>query len=125
MANFSIAMLGIGPYITASIILQLLTMIFPAMKEMYYEQGELGRAKFVRYTRIMTVFLAFFQGFAFLNLLKKQGVVGTLDPFELFRNIILVTAGSIIFMWLGELISEQKIGSGSSLIIFTKQYLDL
>ncbi|KKS08307.1 MAG: preprotein translocase subunit SecY [Candidatus Brennerbacteria bacterium RIFOXYC1_FULL_41_11] len=118
MANFSIAMLGIGPYITASIILQLLTMIFPAMKEMYYEQGELGRAKFVRYTRIMTVFLAFFQGFAFLNLLKKQGVVGTLDPFELFRNIILVTAGSIIFMWLGELISEQKIGSGSSLIIF-------
>ncbi|HCI05203.1 MAG: Protein translocase subunit SecY [Parcubacteria group bacterium GW2011_GWC1_45_9] len=118
LANFSIAMLGIGPYITASIILQLLTMIFPAMKAMYYEEGEIGRAKFVKYTRYATVFLAFFQGFAFLNLLKKQGVIGSLEPFELFRNIILVTAGSIIFMWLGELISEQKIGSGSSLIIF-------
>jgi len=111
-------MLGIGPYITASIILQLLTMIFPAMKAMYYEEGEIGRAKFVRYTRFLTVFLAFFQGFAYLNLLKRQGVIGVLEPFDLFRNIILVTAGAIIFMWLGELISEQKIGSGSSLIIF-------
>ena len=118
LANFSVAMLGIGPYITASIILQLLTMIFPAMKAMYYEEGEIGRAKFVRYTRFLTVFLAFFQGFAYLNLLKRQGVIGVLEPFDLFRNIILVTAGAIIFMWLGELISEQKIGSGSSLIIF-------
>ncbi len=125
LANFSVAMLGIGPYITASIILQLLTMIFPAMKAMYYEEGEIGRAKFVRYTRLLTVFLAFFQGFAFLNLLKRQGVIGVLEPFDLLRNIILVVAGSIIFMWLGELISEQKIGSGSSLIIFAGIISDL
>ncbi len=125
LANFSVAMLGIGPYITASIILQLLTMIFPAMKAMYYEEGEIGRAKFVRYTRFLTVFLAFFQGFAYLNLLKRQGVIGVLEPFDLLRNIILVMAGSIIFMWLGELISEQKIGSGSSLIIFAGIISDL
>lgn len=118
LANFSVAMLGIGPYITASIILQLLTLIFPSLKEMYYEEGEAGRAKFVRYTRFLTVGLAFIQGFAFLSYLKTQGMIVTLSGLELLRNLSLITAGSVIFMWLGELISEQKIGNGSSLIIF-------
>ncbi|MEW5805207.1 MAG: preprotein translocase subunit SecY [Patescibacteria group bacterium] len=125
LANFSVAMLGIGPYITASIIFQLLTMIFPSLKEMYYEQGEAGRAKFVRYTRFLTVVLAFIQGFAFLSYLKNQGVILELSGFELFRNLSLITAGSVIFMWLGELISEQKIGNGSSLIIFAGIVTDL
>jgi preprotein translocase subunit SecY len=125
LANFSVAMLGIGPYITASIIFQLLTLIFPSLKEMYYEQGEAGRAKFVRYSRFLTVFLAFIQGFSFLSYLKTQGLILELPVFELFRNITLITAGSVIFMWLGELISEQKIGNGSSLIIFAGIVTDL
>lgn len=125
LANFSVAMLGINPYITASIVLQLLMMIFPALKALYYEEGEAGRAKFVRYTRFLTVFLAFFQGFGFMSILRRQEIISSLDPFELFRNVVLVTAGSMIFMWLGELISEQKIGSGSSLLIFAGIITDL
>jgi preprotein translocase subunit SecY len=92
---------------------------------MYYEQGEAGRAKFVRYSRFLTVFLAFIQGFSFLSYLKTQGLILELPVFELFRNITLITAGSVIFMWLGELISEQKIGNGSSLIIFAGIVTDL
>ena len=118
LSNFSLAMLGVGPYITATIILQLLTMIFPALKEMYYEEGEAGRAKFNQYSRYLTVFLALIQGFSLLNYLKLNGVLSALGSFDIARNIILITAGSMFLMWLGELISEQKIGNGISLLIF-------
>jgi len=118
LSNFSIAMLGVGPYITATIIFQLLTLIFPRIKEMYYEEGEAGRAKFNQYSRYLTVPLAIVQAFAFLTLLKNQGALGPIAGFDMFRNVMLVTAGSIFLMWLGELITEKKIGNGISLIIF-------
>ena len=118
MEKLSIAMLGVAPYITATIIMQLLTMIFPSFKEMYYEEGEAGRAKFNRYSRYLTVPLAFLQSYGFLNLLISQNVVPAMGLFDLLRNVIIITAGSMILLWIGEIISEQKIGNGVSLIIF-------
>ena len=118
MENFSLVMLGVGPYITASIIMQLLTMIFPQIKEMYQEAGEAGRQKFNQYTRCATVPLAMLQGFAMITLLKNQGIIGNIDKFDMAIAISLITAGTIFLMWLGELISEKKIGNGISLIIF-------
>ena len=116
--NLSIAMLGVGPYITASIIMQLLTMIFPALKKMYYEDGPAGRAKFNRYSRYITVPLALLQSYGFLNLLISQQAINPLSPIDMFKNVIIITAGSVILMWIGEIISEQKIGNGISLLIF-------
>ena len=118
LSKLSIIMLGVGPYITATIIMQLLTMIFPKLKEMYYEEGAAGRAKFNRYSRYLTVPLAGLQAYGFLNLLASQGVVGHLGMLDLMRNVVVITAGSTLVMWIGELISEYKIGNGISLIIF-------
>jgi len=116
--HLSIVMLGVGPYITATIIMQLLTMVFPRMKEIYYEEGEAGRQKFNQYSRLLSVPLAALQGYSFLNLLISQKVINPLSPLALIRNAILVTAGTMFLMWIGELISEYKIGNGISLIIF-------
>ncbi len=118
LSNLSIMMLGVGPYITGSIIMQLLTMMSDRMKQMYYEEGAMGRAKFNQYSRYLTVPLAVLQGYGFLNLLMRQGVLGQLGPFAMVTNVLVITAGSCILMWIGELISEQKIGNGISLIIF-------
>ncbi len=118
LSNLSIVMLGVGPYITSSIIMQLLTMIFPNLKEIYYEQGEIGRAKFNRISRYLTVPLAGLQAYGFLNLLISQNVLAPLSAFDTVRNILIVSAGSMLLVWLGELLSEQKIGNGVSLIIF-------
>lgn len=118
LSNLSIVMLGVGPYITSTIIMQLLTMIFPNLKEIYYEQGEIGRAKFNRISRYLTVPLAGLQSYGFLNLLISQNVLAPFAPFNAIRNVLIVTAGSMLLVWLGELISEQKIGNGISLIIF-------
>jgi len=116
--NLSIAMLGVGPYITATIIMQLLMMIFPSIKEMYYEGGATGRAKFNRYSRYLTIPLAALQSYGFLNLLLSQGALNPLSGFEMFRNVVIIAAGSMVLTWLGELITEQKIGNGTSMIIF-------
>jgi len=116
--NLSIVMLGVSPYITATIIMQLLTMIFPKLKEMYYEEGAIGRAKFNRWSRYITVPLAGLQGYGFLNLLISQGVVPHLTFFDLIKDVIIICAGSMVLLWVGELITEQKIGNGISLIIF-------
>ncbi len=118
LENLSIAMLGVAPYITATIIMQLLTMIFPKLKEMYYEEGAAGKAKFNRYSRYLTVPLAFLQAYGFLNLLSSQDIIPRAGLFDTIANVILITAGSMILVWIGELISEQKIGNGISLIIF-------
>jgi preprotein translocase subunit SecY len=125
LANFSLAMLGVGPYINATIILQLLTLIFPSFKEMYYEEGEMGRAKFNQYARYLTVVLGLLQAFGLLNLLRANGIVSPLSVFDTIRHITLVTAGSMFLMWLGELISEQKIGNGISLLIFAGIITDI
>ena len=116
--NLSIVMLGVAPYITATIIMQLLTMIFPKLKAMYYEEGAIGRAKFNRWSRYLTVPLAILQGYGFLNLLISQNVVPHLGFFDLIKNVIIITAGTMILVWIGELITERKIGNGISLIIF-------
>lgn len=118
LEKFSIVMMGLGPYITATIILQLLTMIFPQLERLYKEEGEAGRQKFNQYGRIMTVPLAMLQAFAMLALLKRQQVIGEMSGLALFGSILTVTAGSIFLMWLGELISEKGIGNGVSLLIF-------
>ena len=116
--NLSIVMLGLGPYITATIILQLLTMIFPKLAEMYKEEGEAGRRKFNQYGRILTVPLAMLQSYAMLSLFQRQQVISELSPVTLFASIIVATGGTIFLMWLGELISEKGIGNGVSLLIF-------
>ncbi len=118
LSSLSIVMLGVSPYITASIIMQLMTMMIPKLKEMYHEEGEAGKKKFSQYSRLLTIPLAFIQGFGFLKLLQTQGVVSHLGNFELFTNIIVIMAGSVLLMWVGELISEYGIGNGVSLLIF-------
>ena len=118
LANMSVVMLGVGPYITATIIMQLLSMIFPRLKEIYQEEGEAGRQKFNQYSRYLTVPLGFLQGLALLTLLERQQVLVGLTLFDRLVNVIIVTAGSVFLMWIGELISEHGIGNGVSLIIF-------
>lgn len=118
MSNLSIVMLGVGPYITATIIMQLLTMIFPRLKELYMEEGEVGRQKFNQFSRFLTPPLAFAQGYALLLLLERQGILGDITLFGHIVNAIIVMAGSMLLTWLGELISEHGIGNGVSLLIF-------
>jgi len=118
LSNVSIVLLGVGPYITSSIIMQLLTMIFPALEKLQKEEGEAGRQKFNMWTRWITVPLAAVQTFAMINLLKSQGVMGTLTVFDMATILAVATAGTIFLMWLGELITEKGIGNGVSLIIF-------
>jgi len=117
LGNLSIAMLGVSPYITASIIMQLFTMIIPRMKEMYQEEGEAGRERFNQYARMLTVPLALMQGYALLTLLIRQQILPPLDFFGYLSNLIVVTAGTVFLMWLGELITEKGIGNGVSLMI--------
>ncbi|HOF50537.1 MAG TPA: preprotein translocase subunit SecY [Candidatus Colwellbacteria bacterium] len=116
--KLSIGMLGVSPYITATIILQLLTMIFPKLKEYYYENGAVGRAKFQRLGRYLTVPLALVQGFAFLKYLAAQGgIITAMELPAMALNLLFIVAGSLIMIWIGEMISEQKLGDGISLII--------
>ncbi len=117
LANLSIMMLGVGPYITATIIMQLLTIVFPSFKEMYYEEGARGQAKFNQYSRLLTVPLAIVNAYGFLTLLISQGVIDRPAPFAFMTNIMVVACGSMVALWLGELITEQKVGNGISLII--------
>lgn len=118
LSSLSIMMLGVAPYITAAIIMQLMTVMFPKIKEMYHNEGQAGRRKFTQISRLLTVPLAAIQGFSFLLLLEQQGVIGGLTPFGLGVNIIIITAGSVLIMWVGELISEFGIGNGVSILIF-------
>lgn len=118
LSSFSIIMLGVGPYITASIIMQLFTVLIPKFKEMYQEEGEIGRKKFSQYSRLLTVPLAIVQGYAILTLLTSQKIVDPLSGPEMIFNILIITTGSLLLMWLGEQINEYGIGNGVSLIIF-------
>jgi preprotein translocase subunit SecY len=116
--NLSIIMLGLGPYITAVIIMQLLTMIFPQLERMYKEEGEAGRQKFNQYSRLATVPLAMLQGYGMLTLLQRQQIIESLSANLIFTSILTVAAGTVFLMWLGELITEKGIGNGVSLLIF-------
>lgn len=119
LSQLSIVMLGVGPYITGSIIMQLLTILSPKLKEMYQEDGEVGRRKFAQYGRMITVPLALLQAFSFIKLLENQGVITHLSGLQLTTNLLVITAGSVLLMWIGELITEYGIGNGISLIIFS------
>ncbi|MDZ7798073.1 MAG: preprotein translocase subunit SecY [Patescibacteria group bacterium] len=118
MSNFSVVMLGIAPYITSSIIFQLLTVIVPRLAELQKEES--GRQKINQWQRMLTVPLAIVQSYATIHILKQQGqgIITGLDGFNLVVAIVTITAGSLFLMWLGELISEKKIGNGISLLIF-------
>lgn len=122
LSQLSIVMLGIGPYITASIIMQVLTFVSPKLKAMYQgEDGQGSRRKYIQYGRMITVPIAIIQGFSFLSLLQNQGVLGA-DGYGLMEKIIgtlIITAGAMVVMWIGELISEFGIGNGSSMIVAT------
>lgn len=118
LSNLSIIMLGVGPYITGSIIMQLLTIMVPALKKMYHEEGEAGRKKFTQYSRILTVPLAVIQGYSLLAILESQKILVNLTMFDRITNVIIVVAGAMFIMWIGELMSEFGIGNGVSLLIF-------
>lgn len=118
LSQLSIVMLGVGPYITGSIIMQLLTVMSSRLKEMYQEEGDAGRAKFAQYGRMLAIPFALIQGFSLIKLLESQSVIAALTPFDLMVNLIVITAGSMLLMWIGELITEYGIGNGVSLIIF-------
>jgi len=118
METFSIVMMGVAPYITSSIIFQLLGMIVPSIEEMQKEES--GRQKINMWTRWLTVPLAALQAYGMITLLQRgsAGILGNITPFDYLAMIITITAGSIFLMWIGELISEKKVGNGISLLIF-------
>jgi len=118
LSRLSIIMLGVGPYITASIIMQLMTMMSEKLKNLYHDEGEAGRKKISQYSRLLTVPLAVLQGYAFLSLLKNQGILGSLTNFEIFTNVAVIVGGAMLIVWVGELMSEFSIGNGVSIIIF-------
>lgn len=130
LQNFSVVMLGLSPYITASIIFQLLTYIIPRLEELSKE-GERGQQRINQWTRMLTVPLAALQAYGTITLLSKggtsflrggvanaQGVIPALPLPTLVAAVVAIVAGSMFLMWIGELISEKKIGNGTSLIIF-------
>ncbi|MDP3883150.1 MAG: preprotein translocase subunit SecY [Candidatus Staskawiczbacteria bacterium] len=118
LSNFSIVLLGLGPYITATIILQLLTMIFPALEKLYKEEGEAGRQKFNQYSRLLTIPLAAFEGYGLLSVFIRQGLISGFTLTNMISAIVTITAGAMFLMWIGEIISEQGMGNGISLLIF-------
>ena len=117
LANFSLVALGLGPYINASIIMQLLSVIYPKLEELQKE-GEYGRELVNQYTRLLTVPIALLQGIGMYFLLKGQGVIRNLDPIQLVALLVTIVAGTILTVWLGELITEYGVGNGISLLIF-------
>ncbi len=118
LKQMSIIMLGVSPYITASIIMQLATIMSPKIKAMYQEEGDTGRRKMTQYSRMLTVPLAVIQGFGFISLLRSQNILGEVTSFEIAVIITVAVAGSLLLTWVGELVTEFGIGNGVSLIIF-------
>jgi preprotein translocase subunit SecY len=120
LTNFSIVALGVNPYINASIIMQLMTGVIPSLQALQRE-GEYGRTKINQYTRYLSVPMALLQAYGFLALLNANQVLRTpfdLGSWETLTQIVTLTAGSVVLMWLGELITEKGIGNGVSFIIF-------
>ncbi|MBU6310658.1 preprotein translocase subunit SecY [Patescibacteria group bacterium] len=118
LSNLSIVMLGVAPFITASIIMQLGTVIAPKLKAMYTEEGEIGRRRFSQYARVLSVPLAIIQAVGLLLYFQAQGILIHGNWFFFAMNVAVAVAGSMLLMWIGELITEYGIGNGVSLIIF-------
>ncbi len=117
LSSLSIVMLGVSPYISASIIMQVFSFMVPSLKELMQESGEMGRRTFNSYVRFLTVPIAALQGFAFLKYLQAQGLLGQLAPAALISNLLIIMAGSLLLLWIADLINEFGIGNGTSLII--------
>jgi len=117
LTRFAVFALGIMPYITASIILQLLTMAFPSLKELARE-GEAGQHKITQYTRYLTVALALAQSVGYTVLFRQQGAIPDMTLLNFYEIVITLTAGTTLLMFIGELISQRGIGNGISLLIF-------
>lgn len=117
LVNFSVMAVGLNPYINASIIMQLLTIVFPKLEELQKE-GEYGREKINQYTRWLAIPLAAMQSIGMYALLRSQGIITDLPPLTLISMIVTMTTGTVLIMWIGELISEFGLGNGISLIIF-------
>jgi preprotein translocase subunit SecY len=117
LANFSIIALGLNPYINASIIMQLLTVVFPKLEAMSKE-SEAGRQKIIQYTRYLTIPLAVVQAIAMFSLIRSQGLVTDSSALAILTIVVGLVAGTIFTMWLGELLTEYGIGNGISLLIF-------
>ncbi|MGI8419772.1 MAG: preprotein translocase subunit SecY [Candidatus Levyibacteriota bacterium] len=117
LSNFSIMALGLNPYINASIILQLLTMVFPKLEELSKE-GDSGRQKINQYTRFLTVPLSVLQAIGVYALLRSQHLVTTLTALDFIAFVLTLVAGSMFLVWLGELITDRGVGNGISLLIF-------
>ncbi len=121
LGKVSILALGIGPFITSSIIVQLLSVVIPSLEKLQKEEGEEGRRKLSQYTRIFTVILGIFQAFIFMLYLHHLpgAVIPSVNPLAFYINsICILTAGAVLVMWISELITENGIGNGGSLIIF-------
>lgn len=121
LGKVSIFALGIGPYITASIIMQLVSVVIPSLEKLQKEEGEAGRRKLSQYTRLFTVVLAVFQSLVFMMFLRHlPGAIAPEVNHLMFyvSSISVLTAGSVLVMWISELITEKGIGNGGSLIIF-------
>lgn len=117
LANFSVMALGLNPYINASIIFTLLNMVFPKLEELSKE-GEAGRQKINQYTRMLTVPLALLQAIGMYALLKNQNIISTLSPISVLSFVVTMTAGTMLLVWLGEMLTEKGVGNGISLLIF-------
>lgn len=117
LANFSILAIGLNPYINASIIIQLLTIVFPKL-EALAKEGEYGKQKINQYTRYLTVPLALLQAIGVYTLLKNQGLVTVESPMQIIAIVLGMVAGTMIEVWLGELLTEYGIGNGISVLIF-------
>src|SRR4030043_2444506 len=117
LANFSIMALGLNPYINASIILQLLTFVVPSLEELSKE-GEYGQEKINQYTRFLTVPLSLMQAFGMYTLLRNQNIIQSLSPLLIIGLVLTMSAGAMIAVWLGELITEYGIGNGVSFLLF-------
>ncbi|MFZ2126458.1 MAG: preprotein translocase subunit SecY [Candidatus Microsaccharimonas sp.] len=123
LASFSIVLVGLTPFITASVITQLLTKAIPRLEELH-KDGESGRRRINQWTRVATIPLAIVQSIAFIYILRQTVLAGNTtiltnaSPIEWIVAVTAMTAGSVLLMWLGELITEQGVGNGISLLIF-------
>ncbi|HXZ29785.1 MAG TPA: preprotein translocase subunit SecY [Dehalococcoidia bacterium] len=124
MEKFSVATLGVYPYITASIIMQLLVPVIPSLQAISQE-GELGQQRINRITHIATIPLAGLQSYAMIALLRSQGVTQTLVPLTMVNIVITMIASTMFLVWLGELITERGVGNGISMIIFAGIVTDI
>jgi preprotein translocase subunit SecY len=118
LSQMSIAMLGVGPYITSSIVMQLLTIVSPKLKDMYHNDGEAGRKRFMQLSRFITLPIAIIQGIGLLLLMSKQGIFPNAELWPMMLNVSMVVAGAFFTLWLGEMLGEIGFGSGVSLILF-------